>query len=245
MPSKVVLKMAEGGFREKVFIAGFHGFGFVGYLTARHLVKVLKGVRIGYVISPFMPQVVSTCSEGIATPYELYDTGSAVVFLPNAPLTRNDVFRVPYALAEASFTGGARMAILVGGLDASFRGGEGVLRYAATRSFLARYGYLVKGELPLEEGLSIVGPLAAMLAYYEANNFPSVAILPYTDPSTADPLAAKTAVDFIAKILDVQVDSSELLKLAEEKVRLEKELELLKSKAEQEGGKPKVPTFYV
>ena len=243
MPLRVEVRTIDGAFKGKVFVAGYHGFGLVGYLTVRHLVKALGGRRVGYVISPYMPQVVNVGPEGLITPYELYDVGPAVVFLPNAFLSRNDIIRVPYALAEASIAGGATMAILVGGLDASYRKGEGESRYAATRSFLQLYGEAVSGLLPLEEGLSIVGPLAAMLAYYEAREFPSVAVLPYADPHSADPLAAKTAIDFISRVINVEVDASELVKLAEEKARLEREVEELRRRTYEEGAR--IPSFYV
>lgn len=243
MPLSVEVRAIDSAFKGKVFVAGYHGFGLVGYLAVRHLVKALGGRRVGYVISPYMPQVVNVGPDGLITPYELYDVGPAIVFLPNAFLTRNDMVRVPYALAEASIAGGAKMAILIGGLDASYRKGEGELRYAATRSFLRLYSELIKGLLPLEEGLSIVGPLAAMLAYYEAKEFPSLAILPYADPHSADPLAAKIAVDFISSVINVKVDASDLVKLAEEKARLEREVEELRRRTYEEGAR--VPSFYV
>ncbi len=245
---KVLVKLlAEDAFKGKAFVAGYHGIGFVGFLAVKHVVKALQGKKVGYVVSPYMPQVVNASAEGIVAPYELYDVGAAVVFLPNAPLTRYDLLRVPYALAEASLKGGANMALLVGGLDASYRKGDGrALRYAATSAFLKRYSRFVESEYPLEEGLAIVGPLAAMLAYYEAHGFPAVAVLPYADPTSADPLAAKVAVEYVAGVLGVSVNTDELVKLAEEKAKLEKELEELKRKAAHEEGRAvKLPQFYV
>ncbi|RLF05003.1 MAG: proteasome assembly chaperone family protein, partial [Thermoprotei archaeon] len=88
----------------------------------------------------------------------------------------------------------------------------------------------------------MVGPLAAMMAYYSAYEFPAVAILPYADAGGADPLAAKEAVELVARILGVEVDTSELLRLAEEKAKLERELEEVRKRAERG---EEVPTFYV
>lgn len=239
--------LVEGALEGKALVAGYHGIGFVGFLAVKHLVKALRGRKVGYVVSTYMPQVVNAAADGIAAPYELYDVGPAVVFLPNVPLTRQDLFRVPYAIAEASLEGGASMALLVGGLDSSYRRGDGrPLRYAATSAFLARYRRYVEGEYPLEDNLAIVGPLAAMLAYYEAYGFPAVAVLPYADPSGADPLAAKVAVEFVAGILGLAVDTSELVKLAEEKAKLEEELEEMRRRAAQEEGRSvRLPMFYV
>lgn len=248
MPVRVVrveVRTVEGALRDKALIAGYHGFGLVGYLAVRHLVRALGGRRVGYVISPYMRQVVNVGPEGLVVPYELYDVGPAVVFLPNVPLSERDLIRVPYALAEASISDGARMALLIGGLDASYKRGGGVMRYAATKCFLSRYSELVKGLHSLEEGLSIIGPLAAMLAYYEACDFPSVAVLPYADPHSVDPLAAKVAVDFVSRVINVEVDAQELLRLAEEKARFEREIEELRRNVGHGDKPPTPPMFYV
>lgn len=248
MTWRVQVKVFGNPFKDKALVAGYHGIGLVGYLAVRHLVRALGGRKIGYIVSPYMPQVVNATAGGIVAPYELYDVGPAVVFLPNTPPSRYDIVRVPYALAEASVEGGARMALLIGGLDASYRRDDGrTLRYAATRAFLSSYRSLVENEQVLEEGLAIVGPLAAMLAYYEANDFPAVALLPYADPNSADPLAAKAAVEFVGRVLGIAVDTSELVKLAEEKAKLEREIEELRRKAAQqeEGRRVALPSFYV
>ncbi len=242
MALRARVRIKRGAFSGKVFVAGFHGVGYVGYLAVRHLARALRGRLVGYVVSPYMPQYASMSSHGIVSPYELYDVGPAVVFLPNVPLSRGDLTRVPYALAGASIRGGARMAVLVGGLDNRFRRGEPNYRYAATRAFMDAYSGALKGGKPLEEGLYMVGPLAAMMTYYSAYEFPAVAILPYADASGADPLAAKEAVDLVARILGVEVDTSELLRLAEEKAKLERELEEVRKRAERG---EETPTFYV
>lgn len=244
MPSRIRVKLESSVFRDKVLVAGFHGIGYVGYLAVKHLVKALNGKLVGHILTAWMPQFVAATPDGILSPYEVYDIGTSVVFVPNVPMSRYDTNLVPLALAEASVSGGARLALLIGGLDNRFRRDEGDFRYAATRAFLAAHGELVKGAKRLEEGLYIVGPLATMLAYYSAYDFPAVAILPYADPSSVDPLAAKVAVDLVSKMLGVEVDTSELVRLAEEKVKLERELEEIRKKATK-GEEGAVPTFYV
>ncbi|MEM1508536.1 MAG: PAC2 family protein [Thermofilaceae archaeon] len=244
MLSRVKVKLESSVFKDKVLVAGFHGIGYVGYLTVKHLVKVLNGRLVGHILTVWMPQFVASTPDGISTPYEIYDLGESILFVPNVPMSRYDVNLVPLALAEASISGGARLALLIGGLDNRFRKDEGDFRYAATHAFLAAHGEFIRDAKRLEEGLYIVGPLATMLAYYSAYDFPAVAILPYADPSGVDPLAAKVAVDFISRMLGVKVDTSELVQLAEEKVKLEKELEEIRKKATR-GEEGAVPTFYV
>ena len=231
---KVRVRIRKGALRDKVFIAGFHGIGYVGYLTVRHIVRAMESRLVGYVLSPYMPQYTCTGPYGITTPYELYAIRDyAVVFLPNLPLSRRDLFTVPYLLAESSLKGGARTALLIGGLDNNFKRDNLAYRYAATGAFLRTHTALFEDSKPLDEGLYIVGPLAAMMAYYQAHEFPAAAILPYADSGGADPLAAREAVKIVARVLGFGIDDSDLLRLAEEKAKLERELEEVRRKAER------------
>ena len=84
----------------------------------------------------------------------------------------------------------------------------------------------------LDEGLYVTGPLAYMLMFYELNNFPAVALLPYAERSRPDPVSASNAIEQINRILNIDVNINELLEEAE---KIEKEIEsLIKASKPQE-----------
>lgn len=167
--------MKRDALRGRVFITGFHGMGVVGHLTVRHLVLSMRSRLVGYLATRHMPQYSSAREGGIATPYEFYLVeDKAVVFVSHLPLSSGDIGTLPYLLADISMRGGAKMALLVGGLDKNFKRGESTYRYAATSEFLERYPGMFEGSHQLEEGLYIVGPLAAMMNYYQLKNYPNI-----------------------------------------------------------------------
>ena len=63
-----------------------------------------------------------------------------------------------------------------------------------------------------------------MLMFYELNNFPTIAILPYAERSRPDPIAASVAVNAINEVLNIEINVQKLLEEAE---RIEKEIESL------------------
>ncbi len=63
-----------------------------------------------------------------------------------------------------------------------------------------------------------------MLMFYELNQFPAVALLPYAERSRPDPVAASVAIEQINLLLGIGIDTEGLLKEAE---KIEKEIESL------------------
>ncbi|MHA1910740.1 MAG: proteasome assembly chaperone family protein [Candidatus Kariarchaeaceae archaeon] len=62
----------------------------------------------------------------------------------------------------------------------------------------------------LDEGLFVTGPLALILMYFELNNFPALAILPYAERNRPDPSAASIALEVLNHLLEIDVDLAEL-----------------------------------
>jgi len=62
----------------------------------------------------------------------------------------------------------------------------------------------------LDEGLFVTGPLALILMYFELNNFPAMAILPYAERNRPDPNAGSVALEVLNHLLEIDVDLSEL-----------------------------------
>ena len=61
-----------------------------------------------------------------------------------------------------------------------------------------------------------------LLAYFEMEEFPALAVLPYGKRDRPDPRAASIAVKQFSRIYDLEVDIAELLKDAQ---KIEEELE--------------------
>jgi len=64
--------------------------------------------------------------------------------------------------------------------------------------------------IDLDEGLFVTGPLALILMYFELNNFPALAILPYAERNRPDPSAGSIALEVLNHLLELDVDLTEL-----------------------------------
>ena len=197
-------------------VTGFPGFGYVGTIAVRYLVRKLNAVKVGNVFTRYMPDFTALDDYGMVTPFEIFvHVGSGTVYLLNnvIPYTPERQSFVEAVVDWFTSVGGSR-AILVGGLNSRFRTGSEELSWLC----LNNCGWSLE-EPQLPKGLYIVGPLALLTMALDSRRIPTLIVLPYTDPGRYDPRAASVAVDRISRLLGLGVDVSELLehsKLIEE-----------------------------
>ncbi len=208
---------------ELVLITGFPGFGAVGYITTRYIVEALKLKRIGYIITKYMPDVVSIEGERrFSFPYELYSSeGSGLIVLVNS-VVPNIHERVEFAeaIVRWSIENKINEILLIGGLDPSVRKSpEDLLRWTGN-SWCKR----ALSEPAMDRGLIIVGPLAILLMFTEILRQPATAILPYAERERPDPRAASIAVKKISEIFGVEIDIQDLIKHAETMEEIERKI---------------------
>ncbi|MCX8185178.1 MAG: PAC2 family protein [Sulfolobales archaeon] len=209
--------------RSWLLIAGFPGFGYVGTIAVRYMVKKLEAIKIGTIFTRYMPDFTAIDDYGIVTPFELFaHPERGIVFLLNnvIPHTPERQAFVEAVVDWFTSIGGSR-AILVGGLNSKFRVGDEELSWACINNC----GWELP-EPPLSKGLYIVGPLALLTMALEIRSIPTLIVLPYTDPSKYDPKAASVAVERIGSLLNISIDVRELTehsKLVEEAEEMLKE----------------------
>ena len=216
-------KSIVAGRRGWTLITGFPGFGYVGTIAVRYLVKKLGAVKVGNIFTKYMPDFTAVEDYGMVTPFEIFaheDSGSL-------PLLNNVIPHTPERQAFVEtvvdwfLSVGGRRAVLIGGLNSKFRVDEGELSWVC----LNDCGWSLP-EPTLPRGLYIVGPLALLTMALETRGVPTIILLPYTDPSKYDPRAASVAVDRLGRLMGLPIDVSELLehsKVVEEAEEMLKE----------------------
>lgn len=212
-------KLPENG----IFVTGFRGIGFTGYIAVKHIVSNLNLKPIGIIETDDLPPFVWMEGQRLITPYQLY-AYSDLVFLvaEGLPLPRRQYTFFKH-VADWVIENRFREALLIGGLDSRFqRSPEDKVRVAPTSTYIKQH---VSLELPLlEKGLMITGPVALMLSRFEVRDFPALALLPYASSTHPDPMAAAIAIEYLNKMYNLNLDFSELIKDAkriEEQVREE------------------------
>jgi uncharacterized protein len=209
----------------KALIAGFHGIGATGFWSVKFLIQELHAERLCYIDSEFAPAVSSTVNGEISTPYEIFEAGRLVFLKADVPPLRDNENRFFRELSEWITGSGVEEVCLIGGLDESLRTDESMYRIVTTSKMKERA--TMNDEKILEEGRVIVGPVAIMLNALEMRNAAAYALLSYSNTERVDPRAAATAVQFIAKRYNLQIDTLPLIKGAEE---LEREMSTMAEK---------------
>ncbi|MEM4663553.1 MAG: PAC2 family protein [Desulfurococcaceae archaeon] len=213
-----------------ILVTGYQGFGLVGYLATRHLVKELKLEKIGFIRTRYMPEVsLYTRDNDIEFPFEVYSgnagSNKLVVVLHNN--TPHEKERSDYAefLAKWSKDVGVREVILIGGLSQELRDDPNE-KY---RWIPINNTTMKRGDARVLEERYIIGPLALTMMFMKAYGLRGVVILPFTDPYRPDPKASAVAISVIAGILGVEISVQRLIEEAtiieaieEERKRMEK-----------------------
>ncbi|MGI0078045.1 MAG: proteasome assembly chaperone family protein [Nitrososphaerales archaeon] len=200
-------------FDDMVLLTGFHGIGYAGYWTVKYLTQKLEAKRVAFVDSETVSPVASANQARLVTPYEFFQKDDVTIFKVEVPPYRGaeiEFYRNLSAwITKASF----REVALVGGLDASLRTDDTSYRLVHTNTF--KPSGVLKDAKMLEDEQIIVGPVAIMLNYFEAHDFPAYAILAYSSTERIDPRAAVASIEILSQRYGFKVDLDPLLKGAE------------------------------
>lgn len=195
-------------FENSIFITGFHGIGWTGYIAIRHLIKTAEAERIGYIIGDIIPDIISIEDEHLILPFEFYKYKDFIIFQPPVQPILIEQGKIIQELAQWIVDSKFKEAVLVGGLDIRFQQDSNELRLVPTKAFIDSGR---KFDSPyLEKGLLIRGPLALLLTQLEVRYFPAVVILPFAKPDRPDPAAAARAIEFFNKYYQLDISISQL-----------------------------------
>ncbi len=211
MTFQVIPKTAK--FEDTVLVSGFHGIGYAGYWTIKYLIQKLEAKRIAFVDSESVSPVSSTLQGKLVTPYEFFQTKDLTIFKVEVPPYRGAEIEFFRNFSEWVTNSKFREVALIGGLDASLRTDDSSFRIVHT-SVYEPSGYLKSAKI-LEDEQIIVGPVAIMMNYFEAHDFPAYAILAYSSTERIDPRAAVSSIEILSKTYGFSVDVEPLLKGAE------------------------------
>ena len=239
MDIKIILRK-KVDLKGKIFITGFHGIGYTGYITVNHIIESTKAELLGYVTTEQYPPIVSLDESRVLTPYELFRYKDFIMFLPRfqpAPSEQTDLMKI---LTDWTVENQFKEAVLIGGLDNKLKTGKEKLRIVPTSEFKIDNDEVQLKKL--DKNLYVVGPLAILLAYYEIRSFPAIALLPYAQRGRPDPLAAATAIQVINRLYGLNISTEQLIRDAKQ---IEQEVAQLKEQEEKVQKEPGSLAMYV
>ncbi|MGC8982840.1 MAG: proteasome assembly chaperone family protein [Desulfurococcaceae archaeon] len=226
--------LEESELKDSILITGYQGFGLVGYLATRHLVKELKLSKIGFIKTRYMPEAtLYTRDLDIVFPFEIY-AGTAganklVVVLHNQ--TPHERERTDYAefLAKWAKGVGVKEVILIGGLSADLKEDPN----ETYRWIPINDTTITLSNAKLLEERHVIGPLALTIMFMKAYNLKGVVLLPFAEPYRPDPKASAVAVGIISQILGVDISVQKLIEEAAIIEAIEEEFDRLKRLSEE------------
>ncbi len=224
----------EVDYENSVFITGFHGLGWTGYIAIRHIIKTVETERIGYIDGDILPDIISLEGDRLVLPFEFHKYKNFIVFQPPIQPILIEPHKTIRTLAEWIVNSNFKETVLIGGLDVRFQQEAQTIRILPTSSYNKAKDF----EVPyLEKSLPVRGPLAMLLTHLEILNFPSLVVLPYARPNRPDPAAAAVAIDFLNKYYDLGISTSQLQTDAQ---KIEDEIaEIIRQEREQTEREPR------
>ncbi len=209
----------------KTFITGFHGIGEVGYVLLDHCIQTLEAERIGILSTSAVRPILLVDKEIMHYPFEFYLWNDILFFIPHQQPHSHHEIAFSEKLAEWILEQEFEQVILIGGVDKNLRTSDSNCRYIATRKYLES---LMSGEIKeeitnekLDDGFLVVGPLAILMGLLELRNYPALAVLAYAERMRADPEGAIHAIEFLNRLLNVDIKTE---KLAENAQKIEEEI---------------------
>ncbi|MFX1286155.1 MAG: proteasome assembly chaperone family protein [Promethearchaeota archaeon] len=222
MKFKIFIEQPEILDQCNIFIGGWHGLGEIGYISVSHLIQELKMQRIATIMSSGAPPFISVQENRLRLPFEIYGGNELdfAVFIPHLQPYRHVQIEFSEKLSEWILSHkNFEITYFIGGVDINLKASDNPLQYIPSRALFSHSslpdGFIeeVKTNL-LNPGLFVAGPLAIMLGYLDMNMFPAVGLLAYAERDRPDPLGAVAAVEKLSNLLNVEIQTEELIRNA-------------------------------
>jgi uncharacterized protein len=225
-------------------IEGFPGIGLVGPMAGSYLIEKLKMDYIGYLRSEMFPPIAAVHNGVPMFPARIYknEEYKLVLFIAEFTIPAAAIRSISGELLAFARKYGINRLVSVGGMPAS-KPTEDIFMVSNDPSALKKVAKL--GINPIDEGV-VAGVSAELLVNSQALKLPVMDILVEVDPSITNPKYAELAITGLNKLLDIDIDLSELDKEAKEVEEKIKEMmkKVKDSHEHYSGGEETGPSMY-
>ncbi len=224
--------------KSPVFIEGLPGIGLVGKIAADHLIQKTKAKKFCELYSPYFPPQVITDKQGIVRLvknefYYFSDAGRDFIILTGdfQGMTPDSQYEISGKILDVIEQFRPRIIYTLGGLGT----GKVVKKprvYGATTNkdhieSHKKYGVIFNGR----EGGGIFGASGLLLGLGKLRGIDGVCLMGETVGHVVDAKAAKTLLETLTKILNLNIDMTDLEKLVK---NTERELAKIKTMQEEQ-----------
>ena len=205
-----------------VIVEGFPDVGLVGAIATSYLIDKLQLEEIGYIDAEVLPPIISVKEERIRELIRIYKGGKVVAIISDIPLPVSLVKPLGYRLMSWAKSKNPDLFLSLSGLPEPNR-----LNIEKSKIFVLGSTPEVTERLMQVDGVSrfkdgfITGIKGILLKEGVRMNVNAAIILAQAHYNYPDPGAAAQIVNYLSRLLNIDIDVKPLLERAEElKLRL-------------------------
>ncbi|MBR9681349.1 MAG: proteasome assembly chaperone family protein [Candidatus Altiarchaeota archaeon] len=204
----------------KTVITGFHGIGFVGFISIDFMVRKLNTSRVDWYFNHELPAVIFAGKDKLEMPVEFHSKGD-LGFMKISIMAERDILNhVIEDNIKAMKGAGVKELIVIGGLASNNKKAF----FGVSNSHGKKLIKKLKLS-PLDSEITVFGPMASALIYGEKLGLPVVCVLASASSSLPDPKAASRAINHLSSVLNFELDTKDLEKDAKKVEKRIKELD--------------------
>lgn len=229
-------------------ICGLPDVGLVGVIAAAHMISKMNLVEAAYVETDLLPPVIILENGVPKSPIRIFEGGGIAVINSEVAIPSDAIYPLMKSIVEWAWRKKAERIFTLSGLPVPNRHELEKIRIFGAASNNNMLKVLKDNEVEIIERGFLVGPQALILKYCVEKNISAIALLAETFYNYPDPEASSVVIQALNRILNINVDVSELVERGEE-VRLamrdmmrRTQAELARMKKSQEYD---IPGFYI
>ena len=204
-----IKETAKFDLKEPILIEGFPGIGLVGTISASYLVEKLKMDPLGYIMSEKFPPIAAVHNYRPLHPARIYKSKkhNLVVLFSEFTVPMSVIHHLSSEIIEWSGEHKVSRIFSLGGISIEGEQNE-VFGIASTPELTKQLES--KGVKMIKEGAT-TGVSGVLLADCASRGFPAASLLAEAKPDFMDPLASAMVLEKLKLLINVDIDTSELI----------------------------------
>ena len=205
-----IIETAAFDLNKPILIEGLPGLGLVGTIAATYLVDKLKMEPIGYIVSDKFPPIAAIHNNVPLHPARIYVSKkhNLVVLFSEFVVPLNSIYALSDEIYRWASEKKMSKIVSLGGIVLKGEQDE-VFGIASTPELVKSLGD--KGIKMIKEGAT-TGVNGVLLAECASRNFPAISLLAEAKQNYMDPRGAAMVIEALKKIMNLDIDTTALVK---------------------------------
>jgi len=203
------VKIAKPDTHENTLLIGFPSNGLVGTFSISYLIHHLKLKQVGEIDVPDLPATLFVEGGEILAPIRIYNKKNIFVVISDVPFNQYLAEGFANAIHEFSQKNGIKKIVIVSGMGSMNKPKETAKIYGLV-THQALDNILYNNEIPKFLEGSIFGVDATIISVFRKTKIPALILYAECHPFFPDPEASIIAIETLAKILGIQIETQDI-----------------------------------